>query len=166
MGRNGGGEHAAADASGATAAEAHLFIMSSFEQRLSRFKQTIGRNLSGEEMRLLRMWDAASQSLPAAAEAPVPAAGGMAEYTGRFKISMSGGLYQVFFVCANVLFRPILVENKDDVQYFLTQPPISLDEFSVQQAIASAEHMRPIQMTQNVTLSEPLLRSMGFQAAG
>ncbi len=145
--------------------------MPDFEANVQNVQQRLGRRLSGQELRLLQLWDSitASQSREGVAVIDDPESEGESSnepcYEGRFKIAFSNGHYDVFFVCASVLFRGVAVDRKEDVMAFLTQPPIDLDEMLVRQAIAAAEHMKPTQINYAVSVPDVVLRSMGFERA-
>ncbi len=140
--------------------------MASFEENLEKIQRTLGRNVTPDELRLLRLWDLTSR--PDSREAMMqqhrePDVQAQEEYEGRFKIAYSRDQYEVYFVCANLMLKPVLVQNKDDVVFFLTQDPINFDELTVQQAVAAAENLRPTMINHSVVLAEPFLRSMGFE---
>jgi len=139
--------------------------MPRFEDHVAEVEQTLRRTLTTDELRLLKLWELTGKGDPANnyQEGPPAEEVPAEDYEGRFKIAFSKGQYEIYFVCATLMLHPVVVQNKDDVMFFLTQDPIYLNELSVRQAIASAENARPLQINQNVTLSDPILRSMGFQ---
>lgn len=138
--------------------------MPSFEDNVAKVERTLGRALAAGELRLLKLWDLTtrndSRDVAPPAAAPVP---GQAEYQGRIKIAFVRGQFEVYFVCANLMLKPVVIESKQDVLAFLTQDPISLNEQLVQQAIAAAETLKPTQINQTLALPEVMLRSMGFR---
>jgi hypothetical protein len=142
--------------------------MSSFDNNIAKMESTLRRTLTQDERRLLKLWDLTTQSsargmleqdAPAAAPPPVDEA----TYTGRFKIVATKGYFEIYFVCGKVMLRPIEADDRDSVLDFLVQDPINLPEHAIQQALASASIARPVQIPHDVSLSEPLLRSMGFK---
>ena len=140
--------------------------MSNFDEEFARFEAVLGRGLSREERNLLVRWEAFVAGTAAGAGAgggvaPEPA--GPEEHDGRFKISFVKGEFEVGFVCSSLMLRGVRLTSEEDVIAFLTQDPIFLDEARIRQAMAAARNQRPSQVAQNVSLSEPLLRSMGFQ---
>ncbi len=140
--------------------------MSSFESNIAKIEQTLRRAITQDERRLLKLWDLTCQSAARDAlqqdVAPAPTVD-QNTYTGRFKIVATKGYYEIYFVCAKVMLRPIEIDNREGVLDFLTQDPICLDEGTIQQALAAADISRPMQIKPDVSLSEPLLRSMGFR---
>ena len=128
-------------------------------------EQTLGRALKQEERRLLKLWDLTCQSSHRASEevdcAPVMPVD-TNTYTGRFKVVAIKGFYEVYFVCSKLMLRPVEVPDREAVLDFLSQDPILIDEMMIQQAIAAAHIGRPSQIQCDVSLSEPILRSMGF----
>ena len=139
--------------------------MGSFEDNISKMEQTLRRGLTQDERRLLKLWDLTCQSSARAAfqqEAPPPPPVDEITYSGRFKVVAAKGYYEIYFVCGKIMLRPVEIDTRDQVIDFLMQDPICLDETTIQQAIASADISRPIQIKQDISLSEPLLRSMGF----
>lgn len=140
--------------------------MASFENNLAKIEQTLRRSLTQDERRLLKLWDLTCQSSARGAlqqeEPPVPPVD-QVTYTGRFKIVATKGYYEIYFVCGKVMLRPVQIDSRDGVLDFLAQDPINLDEGIVRQAIAGADISRPMQISHDVSLSEPLLRSMGFR---
>ncbi len=142
--------------------------MSSFDSNIAKMEQTLRRALTQEERRLLKLWDLTCQSAARGnlqPEAPAPPPVDETTYTGRFKVVATKGYYEVYFVCGKMLLRPVEIGTRDEVIDFLMQDPIFLDEMIIRQAIAAADTSRPIQIKQDVSLSEPLLRSMGFRQA-
>jgi hypothetical protein len=139
--------------------------MPRFEDHVAEVEQTLRRTLTPDELRLLKLWELTGKGDVANTyqEEPPPAEAPTEEYEGRFKIAFSKGRYEIYFVCATLMLHPVMIQDKEDVMGFLTQDPIYLNELSVRQAVASAENARPIQINQSVTLSDPILRSMGFQ---
>jgi len=143
--------------------------MPDFESNVQNVQQRLGRRLSGQEMRLLQLWDSITQSAPRGeviagdeeVEADAPSDG--PQYEGRFKVAFSNGHFEVFFVCSSVLFRGVAIDSKEDVMTFLTQAPLELDPLLVRQAVAAAEHMKPTQINYAVAVSDVVLRSMGFE---
>ena len=141
--------------------------MADFDANVLNVQQRMGRRLTAQEIRLLRLWDAVTQNesrdfRDAAGDQDDDGQPQEAHHEGRFKVAFSGGHYEVFFVCSSVLFRGVAVDRKEDVISFLTQAPISLDEILVKQAIAGAESFRPTQVPHSVTVPDAVLRSMGF----
>ena len=141
--------------------------MPSFEANVMNVQQRLGRRLSAQELRLLQMWDAVTQpesrdSRDAAQQQDGEGPPQEQQREGRFKVAFSSGHYEVFFVCSSVLFRGVAIDKKEDVISFLTQAPISLDEWLVKQAIAGAERFRPTQIPHSVNVPDAVLRSMGF----
>ena len=137
--------------------------MANFQDHLAKVERTMGRSLTADEQRLVKLWDLTSESASRSVQAvEAEPEVQMATYEGRFKIAFSNGNYEIYFVCPTLLLRPVVVENKDDVIQFLTQDPINLGELSVRQAMASAQSGKPFQIADNVALAEPFLRSMGF----
>ena len=139
--------------------------MGSFEDNLSKMEQTLRRALTQDERRLLKLWDLTCQSSARTAfqqEAAPPPPVDEITYSGRFKVVATKGYYEIYFVCGKVMLRPVEIDTRDQVIDFLMQDPICLDEMTIQQAIAAADISRPIQIKQDISLSEPLLRSMGF----
>lgn len=141
--------------------------MSSFESNIARIEQTLRRALTQDERRLLKLWDLTCQSTPRDKLPAEPAAAPVSDntYKGRFKVVASKGYYEVYFVCATMLLRPVEIDARQDVVEFLSQDPIFLDEMMIRQAIAAADTGRPIQISHDISLSEPMLRSMGFRLA-
>jgi hypothetical protein len=142
--------------------------MADFDANVMNVQQRLGRRLTAQELRLLQLWDAITQSDSRDfRDAAQPTGGdGLHEephHEGRFKIAFSSGHYEVFFVCSTVLFRGVAIDRKEDVIAFLTQAPISLDEHLVKQAIAAAESIRPTQIPHPVSVPDAVLRSMGFE---
>jgi hypothetical protein len=143
--------------------------MPDFEANVQNVQQRLGRRLSGQELRLLQLWDSITQSQSRDAVAVIedPESEGDTSgepcYEGRFKIAFSSGHYEVFFVSASALFRGVQIARKEDVMAFLIQPPVDLDEMLVRQAIAAAEHMKPTQINYAVSVPDVVLRSMGFE---
>jgi hypothetical protein len=142
--------------------------MANFDAKVMIVQQRFGRRLTAQELRLLQMWDAvtqtesldfrdASEQQDGDASSPEP------HHEGRFKIAFTSGHYEVFFVCSSVLFRGVAIDKKEDVISFLTQAPISLDEMVIKQAIAGAESFRPTQIVHSVSVPDAVLRSMGFE---
>src|SRR5690348_10811274 len=122
--------------------------MSSFEANLAKMEQTLRRALTQEERRLLKLWDLTCQSASRGAlheEAPAPQPVDENTYTGRFKVVASKGHFDLYFVCAKVMLRPIEAADADSVLDFLMQDPMNLPEHAINQAIASANIGRPIQ---------------------
>ena len=139
--------------------------MASFEDNVAKIEHTLGRSLAAGELRLLKLWDLTTRSdaHEAAQAAPIAPVPGQVEYQGRIKIGCARGQYEVYFVCANLMLKPVVLNSKEDVLAFLTQDPINLNEQLVQQAIAAAESFKPTQINQTLMLPEVLLRSMGFR---
>src|SRR5512140_2271077 len=140
--------------------------MPSFEANLAKMESTLRRALTQEERRLLKLWDLTCQSASRGAlqeEAPAPPAVDETTYTGRFKVMSSKGHYDLYFVCAKLTLRPIEAADADSVLDFLMQAPMNLPKHAINQAIASANIGRPMQIPHDVPLTEPLLRSMGFK---
>jgi hypothetical protein len=139
--------------------------MASFDNNIGKMEQTLRRALTQDERRLLKLWDLTCQSAARAdlqAEAPVQPVEEKT-YTGRFKIVATKGHYELYFVCGKLMLRPIEIDHRDGVIDFLAQDPICLDEGMIEQAIAGANISRPAQIQRDISLSEPLLRSMGFR---
>lgn len=141
--------------------------MPNFEINVMNVQQRLGRRLTPQELRLLRLWDSIAQTesrdlLDSSQEAGDEPHDEL-QYEGRFKIAFANGHYEVFFVCSSVLFRGVAIDKKQDVITFLTQPPIRLDQFLVTQAIAGAESYKPTQIPHSVTVPDAVLRSMGFE---
>lgn len=140
----------------------------SFELNLAKVEQTLRRSLTQEERRLLKLWDLTCQtSRDSREEVEEPAVPPVDEntYTGRFKVVSKKGYYEVYFVCPKVMLRPVEAEDRDAILDFLSQDPILLDEMMIRQALAAADIGRPTQINVEISLSEPMLRSMGFQRA-
>ncbi len=140
--------------------------MSSFEANLAKMEQTLRRALTQDERRLLKLWDLTSQSSSRGALQEEPAAAPPLDantYTGRFKIVFTKGYYEIYFVCSKLMLRPVEADDADSVTDFLVQDPMNLPEHAIRQAIASANVSRPMQIPMDVSLTEPLLRSMGFR---
>jgi hypothetical protein len=139
--------------------------MNNHTARFARFEELLGRSLSMEERRVLTLWEMYARSEPqqAAAEPEFEEGRGPVEHEGRFKVTSAKGVYEVLFVCPTLMVWPVVLESAEDVIAFLTQDPINLDSQLIQQALASAQTSRPVQISQNVWVSEPLLRSMGFE---
>ena len=137
----------------------------SFESNVAKVEQTLRRALTQEERRLLRLWELTTQSTSQADEAgPAPAAPVDADtYTGRFKVVATRGYYEVYFVCAKLMQRPVEIADREAVRDFLSQDPVLIDDPMIQRAIAAADIGRPMQISYEVSLSEPVLRSMGFR---
>ncbi len=140
--------------------------MSSFDSNIARMEQTLRRALTQEERRLLKLWDltcqsAARSTLPQ--EAPPAQPVDEITYPGRIKIVASKGHYEIYFVSAKLMLRPVEIDCREAVLDFLAQDPLCLGEGTVRQAIAAADISRPMQIKQDVSLSEPMLRSMGFR---
>lgn len=141
--------------------------MPSFEANVMKVQLRLGRRLTAQELRLLRLWDAVTQTESRDSRDAAQQQGGDGppqerQHEGRFKVAFSSGRYEVFFVCSSVLFRGVAIDRKEDVISFLTQAPISLDEHLVKQAIAGADRSQPTQIPQSVNLPDAVLRSMGF----
>jgi len=139
--------------------------MASFDNNIGKMEQTLWRALTQEERRLLKLWDLTYQSAARAelrAEAPVQPVDEKT-YTGRFKIVATKGYYEIYFVCGKLLLRPVEIDHREGVIDFLAQDPISIEEGMVEQAIAAADILRPAQIQRDISLSERLLRSMGFR---
>jgi hypothetical protein len=138
--------------------------MPTFDAKVEQMKRILGRALTVQELRLVRQWDDLG-STEEFAQAALQGAGGDAqeqEYEGRFKIAYSGGQFDIYFVCSTVTFRPVSAADKEDVLAFLTQDPIRLDAWLVEQAITGAQHLKPTQIAQSVVVADVVLRSMGF----
>lgn len=138
----------------------------SFESNLAKVEHTLRRALTQDERRLLKLWDLTSQSSNNEREAGIDATVSPVDptaYTGRFKIVASKGHYEVYFVCAKVTLRPVEVGDREGVLEFLSQDPVLLDEMFIKQALAAADISRPTLINVEITLSEPMLRSMGFR---
>lgn len=145
--------------------------MPSFEENLVKIEQTLRRALTQDERRLLKLWDLTCQSSARGAfqqqeEAPAPPAVDETSYTGRFKIVATKGYFEIYFVSAKLMLRPVEADDAESVTDFLVQDPMNLPEHAIQQAIASAKVGRPMQIPLDVSLTEPLLRSMGFKHVG
>lgn len=141
-------------------------VRMSFESNLAKVEQTLRRALTQEERRLLKLWELTSQSSRNEREQDIDAPVApldQATYSGRFKVLATKGHYEVYFVCAKVTLRPVEVGDREGVMEFLSQDPVLLDEMFIKQALAAADIGRPTMINIEVTLSEPLLRSMGFQ---
>lgn len=140
----------------------------SFEANLAKVEQTLRRSLTLEERRLLKLWDLTCQSsagpIEAAERAPVAEIEEQT-YTGRFKVVSKKTYYEVYFVCPKIMLRPVEADDKDSVLDFLSQDPILIDEMMIRQALAAADIGRPNQINVEISLSEPMLRSMGFRQA-
>lgn len=139
--------------------------MSDIDSQFARFEGILGRYLTPEERRLLMRWESFLNDNAAAAPAADEFAEreGPAEHEGRFKIAGVKDGFEVGFVCSTLMLRPVWLPTEDDVIAFLTQDPINLDDQRIRQALAAAHNQRPTQVAQNVQVSEPMLRSMGFQ---
>ena len=141
--------------------------MSSFESNLAKIEQTLRRALTQEERRLLKLWDLTCQSAARGAlqpqQVPAPAPVDETTYTGRFKIVSTKGYYEIYFVSAKLMLRPVEADDAQSVVDFLVQDPMNLPEHAIRQAIASANVSRPMQIPIDVSLTEPLLRSMGYR---
>jgi hypothetical protein len=144
--------------------------MSSFESNLVKIEQTLRRTLTQDERRLLKLWDLTCQSSTRGAfqqeEGPAPPPVDETTYTGRFKLVATKGYYEIYFVCAKLMLRPVEADDAESVVDFLVQDPMNLPEHAIRQAIASANVSRPMQIPLDVSLTEPLLRSMGFRHVG
>ena len=139
--------------------------MASFDNNLARMEQTLHRALTQDERRLLKLWDLTCQSASRGElreDAPVQPVEEKT-YTGRFKIVATKGYYEIYFVCGKVMLRPIEIDHREGVFDFLAQDPLNLDEGTIQQALAAADISRPMQIKHDISLSEPMLRSMGFR---
>lgn len=141
--------------------------MPDFDSNVQNVQQRLGRRLNAQELRLLQMWDTVTQSDSRGFrdDSEQPGADEQSQelqHEGRFKVAFTSGHYEVFFVCSSVLFRGVAIDRKEDVILFLTQPPISIDELLVKQAVAGAESFKPTQIAQSVTVPDAVLRSMGF----
>ena len=141
--------------------------MPSFDANVMNVQQRLGRRLNAQELRLLQMWDAVTQADSRSfrddqdmQDSDEPQ---QEQFEGRFKVAFTSGHYEVFFVCSAALYRGVAIDRKEDVMNFLTQAPISLDEMFVKQAIAGAESFKPTQIPQTVSVSDAVLRSMGFE---
>jgi hypothetical protein len=142
--------------------------MSDFDSRVEKIERTFGRALTSDELRLLKLWDLTSAAAASASGAqpegwedetePSEAE----EYEGQFKIAFVRGQYEVYFVCSNLRLKPVVLEDKEDVVWLLTQDPFYFDDLLVRQALAVAENHRPTLIGPNVSLQEVFLRSMGF----
>lgn len=141
----------------------------SFETNLAKVEQTLRRSLTQDERRLLKLWDLTCQSsapdVPDEVDQPPQAPVDEQTYAGRFKVVSKKGYYEVYFVCPKVMLRPVEAADRDAVLDFLSQDPILIDEMMIKQALAAADIGRPSQINLEVTLSEPMLRSMGFRQA-
>lgn len=143
--------------------------MSTFEANLAKIEQTLRRALTQDERRLLKLWDLTCQSSARGAfqqQEEAPAAAPPIDetaYSGRFKIVSTKGYYEIYFVSAKLMLRPVEADDADSVTDFLVQEPMNLPEHAIRQAIASAQVGRPMQIPLDVSLTEPLLRSMGFK---
>jgi hypothetical protein len=136
-----------------------------FEDNIGKMEQTLRRALTQDERRLLKLWDLTSQSAARGTlqqQAPPIEPVDEPTYSGRFKVVATTGYYEIYFVCGKIMLRPVEIDTRDQVIDFLMQDPICLGEATIQQAIAAADISRPIQIKQDISLSEPLLRSMGF----
>src|SRR5690349_15777352 len=123
--------------------------MSSFEQNLAKIEQTLRRAVTQDERRLLKLWDLTCQSSSRGAfqqqeEAPPPAPVDETTYTGRVKIVSTKGYYEIYFVSAKLMLRPVEADDADSVTDFLVQDPMNLPEHAIRQAIASAQVGRPM----------------------
>ena len=138
-------------------------MIEGLEERFAVLEDRIGRPLTTEEKRLLAIWEALAVGAPMDGLDEAAAEAGPAEHDGRFKIIRVKDRYEVLFVCTTIMLRAVLLDSRDDVIAFLTQDPIFLDQFGIEQALASADALRPAQIPQDVRVSEPMLRSMGFE---
>ena len=141
--------------------------MADFDANVINVQQRLGRRLTAQELRLLQLWDAITQSESRNSQGAAEQQDGdeppqEQQHEGRFKVAFTSGHFEVFFVCSSVLFRGVAIDRKEDVIAFLTQVPIRLDEVLVKQAVAGAVRFRPTQVPQTVNVSDAVLRSMGF----
>ena len=137
----------------------------SFESNIAKIEQTLRRALTQDERRLLKLWDLTCQPSRDSREddrAPVVPVDENT-YIGRFKVVATKGYYEVYFVCAKLMLRPVEIGDREGVFDFLAQDPILIDEMMIKQALAAADIGRPNQINIEVSLSEPMLRSMGFR---
>ena len=141
--------------------------MPSFDANVMNVQQRLGRRLNAQELRLLQMWETVTQTDSRSMRDEQEVMEGdepqQEQFEGRFKVACTSGHYEVFFVCSSALYRGVAIDRKEDVIAFLTQPPISLDEMLVKQAIAGAAAFKPTQIPQSVTVPDAVLRSMGFE---
>ncbi len=140
--------------------------MSAFEFNLDKMERTLGRPLSDEEVRLLKLWDltvgAAESSIAAQQASPEEEPEPLQEFEGQFKVAFARGQYEVYFVCSELRLKPVMLDDKEDVVWLLTQEPFFFDDLMVRQAVAAAESVRPTLVGHSVSVQEILLRSMGF----
>ena len=139
--------------------------MSAFDANVEKVERTLGRALTGEELRLLRLWELTAGSAEpsmAAQQTDVEEVGAIEEYEGQFKVAFARGQYEVYFVCSELRLKPVLIQEREDVVWLLTQEPFFFDDLMVQQAVAAAESRRPTLVGPTIAVQEVLLRSMGF----
>jgi hypothetical protein len=139
--------------------------MSAFDANVEKVERTLGRALTGEELRLLRLWELTAGSAEpsmAAQQTDVEEVEAIEEYEGQFKVAFARGQYEVYFVCSELRLKPVLIQEREDVVWLLTQEPFFFDDLMVQQAVAAAESRRPTLVGPTIAVQEVLLRSMGF----
>jgi hypothetical protein len=144
--------------------------MSDFDTHLEKVERTLGRELTSDELRLLKLWDLTAAPSGSAMDAQPgsrqddaePEAAEAEEYEGQFKIAFARGQYEVYFMCSSLRLKPVLLQDKEDVVWLLTQDPFYFDDMAVRQAVAAAEHHKPTLIGPSVAVQEVFLRSMGF----
>jgi hypothetical protein len=140
--------------------------MSAFDANLEKMERTLGRSLSGEEVRLLRLWEltagTADSSITPQESNSQEESEAIEEYEGQFKIAFARGQYEVYFVCSGLRMKPVLIQEKEDVVCFLTLEDFFFDDLMFRQSVAAAESRRPTLVGPSITVQEVVLRSMGF----
>ena len=114
----------------------------SFHQRIKHLEGQLGRSMFADELKLIKLWDLTANLGEDGEMGDGPL--GVMEHTGQFKITYTSGIFELCFICSTLRLAPIAVENSEDLVTFLKEPPISLDEMSVRQAVAAAENKRPV----------------------
>jgi hypothetical protein len=89
--------------------------MSDFDTRVEKIERTFGRALTGDELRLLKLWDLTTAPAGSSNEAQAgdwddqTEPSEAEEYEGQFKIAFARGQYEVYFVCSNLRLKPVVL---------------------------------------------------------
>src|SRR5690242_4807405 len=101
--------------------------MSPFDLHVEKVERTLGRDLTSDELRLLKLGELteAPGAFPGAAQQATALAEpeAIGEYEGQFKIAYARGQFEVFFVCSSLRLKPVLLQEAEDVVWLLTQEP-------------------------------------------